>query len=154
MKLETFELVDRVEEFSPAEGRIRAHGIVPPTESKVFEGHFPGYPLLPGVLLIEFMAQTAGWLVLARGGFNQLGVLAAVREAKLRSAVLPGAEITAEAELVHEGSGYAVIAARVFNSQKLAADAELTLRALPVPNEEFMLAMRKRAQVLGLLVQA
>lgn len=154
MKLETFELVDRVEELNLAEGRIRAHGIVPQAESKVFEGHFPGHPLLPGVLLIEFMAQTAGWLVLARGGFSQLGVLAAVREGKLRSAVLPGAELTAEAHLEHEGSGYAVITARVFNSQKLVADADLTLRALPVPNQEFMRALRKRAQALGLLVQA
>jgi 3-hydroxyacyl-[acyl-carrier-protein] dehydratase len=154
MKLETFELVDRVEQLDLAEGWIRAHGIVPPAENKLFEGHFPGYAVLPGVLMVEFMAQTAGWLVLARGGFNHLGVLASVKEAKIRNAVPPAAEIAAEAKVVHEGSGYTVISARVLNSRKLVADAELTLRALPVPNEEFMLAMRKRARVLGLLVEA
>jgi 3-hydroxyacyl-[acyl-carrier-protein] dehydratase len=154
MKLEPFELVDHVEELSLEAGRIRARATVPPQENALFKGHFPGYAVFPGVLLIEFMAQTAGWLVLARGGFNQLGVLAAVREGKLRTAVPPGAELIAEAELIHEGSGYAVISARVLNSPKLVADAELTLRTLPVPNDEFMRAMRARAQVLGLLVQA
>jgi 3-hydroxyacyl-[acyl-carrier-protein] dehydratase len=68
--------------------------------------------------------------------------------------VLPGTEIMAEAKLIHEGSGYAVISARVLNPPKLVADAELTLRTLPVPNDEFMVAMRKRAKVLGLLVEA
>jgi 3-hydroxyacyl-[acyl-carrier-protein] dehydratase len=93
-------------------------------------------------------------MVLARGGFNQLGVLAAVREGKLRSAVLPETEIVAEAKLIHEGSGYTMVSARVLNAQKLVADAELTLRTLPAPNDEFVAAVRKRAQVLGLLVQA
>ena len=43
---------------------MRADCVVPDT-SPVFEGHFPGYPILPGVLMIETMAQTGGWLVLA-----------------------------------------------------------------------------------------
>ena len=42
---------------------IRAEANVP-THSTIFEGHFPGYPLMPGVLLIEAMAQTSGWLVI------------------------------------------------------------------------------------------
>ena len=44
---------------------IRAEARVP-TDITIFEGHFPGYPLMPGVLLIEAMAQTSGWLVIAR----------------------------------------------------------------------------------------
>jgi 3-hydroxyacyl-[acyl-carrier-protein] dehydratase len=125
-----------------------------PKESKVFEGHFPGYPLLPGVLLIEFMAQAAGWLVLAKLDFKQMGVLAAVKEAKLRNAVSPDTEVAVAAEVVHEGSGYAMVKGQVRIGQKAVADAEMTLRMLPIPNQEFADALHKRARELGLMVQA
>ena len=153
MKLETFELIDRIEEFSLDAGKILAHGHVP-KESKVFEGHFPGYPLLPGVLLIELMAQAAGWLVLARLDFKQMGVLAAVKEAKMRNAVSPDTEVAVEAEIVHEGSGYAMVKGQVLIGKKAVADAEMTLRMLPIPNQEFADALHKRARELGLMVQA
>ena len=52
---------------------VRADCVVPEA-SPVFEGHFPGYPLLPGVLMIETMAQTGGWLVLAVLRFAAHGV--------------------------------------------------------------------------------
>ena len=61
-----------------------------PTASTIFEGHFPGYPLMPGVLLIEAMAQTAGWLVVAANRFERMPFLAAVKDAKLRTFVTPG----------------------------------------------------------------
>ena len=47
--------------------RVEAHV---PTTSTIFEGHFPGHPLMPGVLLIEAMAQTSGWLIIARTRFQ------------------------------------------------------------------------------------
>ena len=59
----------------------------------MFEGHFPGYPLMPAVLLIECMAQTTGWLVSALTGFTGLPVLAGVKEGKIRAAVFPGDEL-------------------------------------------------------------
>ena len=58
MRLEYFQLVDRVEEIDPVGGVIRATAQVP-AKSTIFEGHFEGYPILPGVLLVECMAQTA-----------------------------------------------------------------------------------------------
>ena len=75
----------------------------------MFEGHFPGYPLLPGVLMIETMAQTGGWLVLAVLRFTRMPFLAQVKEAKLRAFVVPGQTLEAEARLLHDGSGYAVV---------------------------------------------
>jgi len=153
MKLETFELIDRIEEFRLNAGKILAHGHVP-KHSEVFKGHFPGYPLLPGVLLIETMAQAAGWLVLARLDFKQMGVLAAVKEAKLRNAVSPDTELAVEAEIIHLGSGYAMVKGQVLIGKKAVADAEMTLRTLPIPNQEFADALHKRARELGLMVQA
>jgi len=153
MKLEGFELIDRIEELRLDAGTILAHGHVP-KNSPVFEGHFPGYPLLPGVLLIEIMAQAAGWLVLARLDFRQMGVLATVREAKIRHAVLPDTHITVEAQIEHEGSGYAMVTGRVINGKKTVADAELTLRTLPMPTQRFTDALHRRARALGLMVQA
>ena len=43
-----------------------------PTTSTIFEGHFPGRPLMPGVLLIESMAQASGWLIIAHTGFERM----------------------------------------------------------------------------------
>ena len=68
MKLEYFQLIDRIVDIDLAERTIRTEATVP-LKSTIFEGHFPGHPLMPGVLLIEAMAQTAGWLVIAATRF-------------------------------------------------------------------------------------
>src|SRR4051794_4014788 len=112
MQLEYFQLIDRIVDLDLAARTIRTHAQVP-LSSTIFEGHFPGHPLMPGVLLIETMAQTAGWLVIAATGFQRMPFLAAVKEAKLRTFVTPGQVLTPEANLVHEGSGYAIVAARI-----------------------------------------
>jgi 3-hydroxyacyl-[acyl-carrier-protein] dehydratase len=57
MRLEYFLLIDRIVDLRLDDAEIRTEATVP-TESTIFEGHFPGYPLMPGVLLIESMAQT------------------------------------------------------------------------------------------------
>ena len=112
MQLEYFQLLDRIVDLDLAARTIRTEARVPLT-STIFEGHFPGHPLMPGVLLIEAMAQTAGWLVIATTEFRRMIFLAAVKEAKFRSFVTPGFVLAVQAELVHEGSGYAMAAARI-----------------------------------------
>ena len=89
MRLEYFQLIDRIVDLDLDDRTIRAEATVP-TDSTIFEGHFPGYPLMPGVLLIEAMAQTSGWLIIARTQFKRMPFLAAVKEAKLRTFVTPG----------------------------------------------------------------
>src|ERR1700689_4532466 len=112
MQLETFQLIDRILDLKLDERTITAEAQVP-THSTIFEGHFPGYPIMAGVLLIEAMAQTSGWLLIALNKFERMPFLAAVKEAKMRSFVNPGELLTIEASIVHEGSGYAMTAAKL-----------------------------------------
>src|SRR5499433_4310324 len=112
MHLEYFKLIDRIVDLNLDEKAIRAEAQVP-QESTIFEGHFPGHPLMPGVLLIEAMAQTSGWLVIAATKFERMPFLAAVKEAKLRSFVIPGQLLSITAKLLHDGSGFAMTKASV-----------------------------------------
>jgi len=147
VRLEYFQMIDRVTALG--DGVLTAEATVPES-SPVFEGHFPGHPLLPGVLLVETMAQAAGYLILALQDFRRMPFLAGVKEAKLRSFVTPGTALTVEARLVHDGSGYAVAAGSIGAGGRRVCDAELTLRVLPFPAPELEAAMRAQAARIGL----
>jgi len=147
MRLEYFQMIDRVTAVEPE--RLVAEARVPEA-GPVFEGHFPGHPLVPGVLLMETMAQASGYLLLHRMGFARMPFLAAVKEAKLRSFVGPGTALEIEASLVHEGSGYAVTSGRIAASGRRICDAEITLRILDFPAPELAAAMRAQAERIGL----
>jgi 3-hydroxyacyl-[acyl-carrier-protein] dehydratase len=147
MRLEYFQLIDRIVEINLDEQTIRVEAHVP-TASTIFEGHFPGHPLMPGVLLIEAMAQTSGWLVIAATKFTRMPFFASVKEAKLRSFVKPGQELALSAKLLHEGSGFAVTKAEIRSDGKLVCNAELTFRVVEFPNAEFRASMEKMANVL------
>jgi 3-hydroxyacyl-[acyl-carrier-protein] dehydratase len=149
MRLEYFQLIDRITEINLADRKISAEAIVP-TTSTIFEGHFPGYPLMPGVLLIESMAQTSGWLVVAVNHFERMPFLAQVRDAKFRTFVEPGQRLTVSATLDHDGSGYAMTDANITHEGKPVCSASLTFRVLQFPNDEMNRQMRETAARIGL----
>src|ERR1700744_5691981 len=140
MQLEYFKLIDRIADINVSEKRITVEAQVP-QHSTIFEGHFPGYPIMPGVLLIEAMAQTSGWLLLALMKFQRMPFLAAVKEAKMRGFVTPGEVLTVEASLVHEGSGYAITEAKVKVGGKLRSNATLTFSHIPFPHPDLRVHM-------------
>ena len=148
MRLEYFQLIDRIVDIDLGEKTIRTEARVP-TASTIFEGHFPGYPLMPGVLLIETMAQTSGWLIVAVNRFERMAFLAAVKDAKFRMFVTPGQKLSVKAALIHEGSGYAITQANIALDGKSICDATLTLRVLDFPNDEMKLRMRDAAARVG-----
>jgi 3-hydroxyacyl-[acyl-carrier-protein] dehydratase len=148
--LEYFQMIDKVESVDLGLGRLKAQSVVP-MESPVFEGHFPGMPLVPGVLLIETMAQASGMLLLAVKDFSAMPFLMSVDGAKMRTFVEPGAVLDIEAELEHDGSGFAVTKARITSAGKKVCDAQLKLRTVPFSEVPLAPIVRKRAEEVGLI---
>ena len=153
MQLEYFQMIDRILDFNTVEKTITVEAQVPET-SPVFEGHFPGFPIMPGVLLIESMAQTSGWLLLGLMKFERMPFLAAVKEAKMRGFVAPGELMTVEASIVHEGSGYAITEAKVKVGGKLRSNATLTFSHIPFPHPNLRGHMDEVAKRVGFPMQA
>jgi 3-hydroxyacyl-[acyl-carrier-protein] dehydratase len=153
MDLQYFRLIDRILDLNTIEKTITVEAQVP-AENSIFEGHFPGYPIMPGVLLIESMAQTSGWLLVALMNFERMPFLAAVKEAKMRGFVTPGELLTVEASLVHEGSGYAITEAKVKVAGKLRSNATLTFSHIPFPNPDLRGHMDAVAKRIGFPHQA
>ena len=145
MRLEYFQLIDRIAELDVAQQTIRAEARVP-TTSTIFEGHFPGYPLMPGVLLIEAMAQASGWLIIARTKFEKMPFLAAMKEVKLRTFVTPGQALVVSAKIAHEGSGFALTEASIQADGKTVCNAGITFRVVDFPKGEFLASMHEVAR--------
>ncbi len=153
MQLEYFHMIDRIVDLNVDEKKIVVEAQVP-KESTIFEGHFPGYPLMPGVLLIESMAQASGWLLLGVLKFERMPILAAVKEGKVRGSVFPGDLMTLEASLAHEGSGYAMTEATIRVGGKLRANSTLTFTLIPFPNADMRSHMDAIAKRVGFPQQA
>lgn len=117
----SFRFIDRIIEISPGERVVALKNVT--SDDPHLQGHFPGNPLVPGVLLLEAMAQTAG-LLLPAGSF---AFLAQVKEARFRRPVVPGDQIRIEAaRLVGLGSLHR-FEVKAFVEGEIAAEAEIVL---------------------------
>ncbi len=92
-----------------------------------FPGHFPGRPIMPGVLIIEALAQTGGIMMLnsVPNPEEKLVVFMGIDKAKFRRQVVPGDQLILEAELVSQRDRFVVIKAKAKIGNKVAAEAEL-----------------------------
>jgi 3-hydroxyacyl-[acyl-carrier-protein] dehydratase len=120
-------LVDRVEEIV-VDQSIRAIKAVSFNES-FFQGHFPGRPIMPGVLIVEAMAQAAGILAvesLGLAGSGKLVYFMAIDGAKFRTPVEPGCLLSLEVSFVQKRSSVCKFAGRALVDGKLAAEANFT----------------------------
>ena len=120
-------LVDRVERIVPDQS-ITATKAVTINEG-FFQGHFPGRPIMPGVLIVEAMAQAAGVLAvesLGLAGTGKLVYFMAIEGAKFRQPVEPGVLLTLEVEFVQKRTSVCKFAGRALVDGKLAAEANFT----------------------------
>ena len=149
MRIEYFQLITRIDKLDLEAGTLEALGQVP-LASTIFEGHFPGYPIMPGVLLIESMAQACGHLILATLNYESMPFLIGVKDAKMRSFVQPGAALTVAARLEHMGSGYAVAQGQISHEGKRVTEAEIRFRLMPFPADAMKQVMLDLVESLGL----
>src|SRR6186997_976926 len=153
MNLDYFTLIDRIVDLNLDEKKITVEAQVP-QQHTIFEGHFPGFPIMPGVLLTEAMAQSSGWLLLGVTKFERMPFLAMVKEAKMRGFVSPGQLLTIEAKIEHEGSGFAVTSAKARVAKELKCSATLTFRQIPFPDPSLRVHMDAKANEIGFPLQA
>jgi len=153
MRLEYFQLIDRIIDLNLQELTIRVEANVP-ASSTIFEGHFPGRPLMPGVLLTEAMAQASGWLIIARNRFEKMPFLAALKDVKLRTFVTPGQSLLVSAKLLHEGSGFALTEADIDCEGKQVCNANITFRVVDFPKGEFLENMHEVANRIAFPMEA
>jgi len=129
-----FLLVDRILSI---EDNVRAVGIKNVSINEhFFQGHYPGTPIMPGVLIVEAMAQLAGVVLLKKlEHTGQVAVLLSMDKVKLRKTVHPGDQLRLEAEVVRAQARRAQVHTRAWVGDALAAEARIRFMLVPADQE-------------------
>jgi 3-hydroxyacyl-[acyl-carrier-protein] dehydratase len=120
-----FLLVDKIESIEPG---VKAVGYKNVTINEpFFQGHFPGEPVMPGVLIIEALAQVGAVAMLSLDEFKgKIGYFTGIDRAKFRKKVLPGDVLRLEVEIIKRKGPVGIGKAIAYVEDKKAAEAELS----------------------------
>lgn len=119
-----FLLVDRILSFDREKEEIVGQKNVTINEH-FFEGHFPNAPIMPGVLILEALAQTGGLLIHMKGYKDQIPVIMSVSSAKFRHPVRPGDVLILTCSAKHFSAKGGKVLAKATVGDKLAVEAEI-----------------------------
>ncbi|RJX19579.1 MAG: 3-hydroxyacyl-[acyl-carrier-protein] dehydratase FabZ [Desulforudis sp.] len=119
-----FLLVDRVVELEPGKRAVAIKNVT--VNEPFFEGHYPGYPVMPGVLIVEALAQVAALAVLSLPEYrDKTPLFAGIDSCRFRRQVVPGDQLRLEVEIVKLRGRIGKCRAQAYVDKELAAEAEL-----------------------------
>ena len=126
-----FLLIDRVVEFKRGKRLVAIKNVT--MNEPFFQGHFPDYPIMPGVLVIEAMAQAGAIIMMNEipDREKKLAVFTGIERAKFRRPVVPGDQLRIEVEVLAFKSRLGRMEASAFVEGKLACQATLTCSIVP-----------------------
>ncbi len=121
-----FLLVDRIKELEPDRRIVGIKNVT--INEPFFQGHFPGRPVMPGVLIIEAMAQAGGVLVLKSGGATGKPIMymAGIEAAKFRRPVVPGDQLRFEVDVLKKRPPFWKMQGKTFVENELVCEAVVT----------------------------
>jgi 3-hydroxyacyl-[acyl-carrier-protein] dehydratase len=130
-----FLLIDRVVEFERGKRLVAIKNVT--YNEPFFQGHFPGYPIMPGVLVIEAMAQAGAIIMMSEipDREKKLAVFTGIERAKFRRPVTPGDQLRIEVDVLAFKSRMGRMEAKAFVEGKLACQATLTCQIVPKVRE-------------------
>ncbi|MGA7341483.1 MAG: 3-hydroxyacyl-ACP dehydratase FabZ [Terracidiphilus sp.] len=131
-----FLLIDRVLEFEPKKRLVAIKNVT--MNEPFFQGHFPGYPMMPAVLVVEAMAQAGALIMLSeiQDREKKLAVFTGIEKAKFRRPVTPGDQLRIEVEVLSFRTRAGRIAGRATVEGKLACEATLTCQVVTREREQ------------------
>jgi 3-hydroxyacyl-[acyl-carrier-protein] dehydratase len=131
-----FLLIDRIVEFESQKRLVAIKNVT--INEPFFQGHFPGYPIMPGVLVVEAMAQAGGIIMMAElpDRDKKLVVFTGIERAKFRRPVTPGDQLRIEVDVLSFRTRAGRIEGHAFVDGKLACQATLTCQVVPREREQ------------------
>jgi beta-hydroxyacyl-ACP dehydratase FabZ len=130
-----FLLVDRVVEYEPDTRIVGVKNVT--INEPFFQGHFPGAPVMPGVLIIEAMAQVAGIMTYKNlpEGHGKLVYFTGIESAKFRRPVIPGDQLRLEMVLVNRKNHFGTMSGRATVDGRLVAEAMVRFAIVDHPDK-------------------
>lgn len=126
-----FLLIDRVLELVRMERIVAIKNVT--INEPFFQGHFPNYPIMPGVLMVEAMAQAGGALLLTEvpDRHDKLVFFTGIDEAKFRAPVVPGDQVRIEVRVLKWSRRGATMRGQAFVESRLVCEAEIRCQLVP-----------------------